>query len=79
MLVLNFPAIISTDQTPVAVQDFINRNKLPQAYLQSAQRWFEPLLQQFADRYAVDTSTQIMGTLMGAIMQSRQAKPQVKK
>lgn len=61
MLVLNFPAIISTDQTPVAVQDFINRNKLPQAYLQSAQRWFEPLLQQFADRYAIDMSTQIMG------------------
>ena len=61
MLVLDLPATISIDQTPVAVQDFLERNKLPQAYLQSAQQWFEPLLQQFANRYAVDTSTQIIG------------------
>ena len=45
----------------MTAQDFIERNKLPQAYLQSAQQWFEPLLQQFADRYAVDTTTQILG------------------
>ena len=29
--------------------------------MQSAQQWFEPLLQQFADRYAADTTTQILG------------------
>ena len=45
----------------MTAQDFIERNKLPQAYLQSAQQWFEPLLQQFADRYAADTTTQILG------------------
>ena len=45
----------------MTAQDFIERHKLPQAYLQSAQQWFEPLLQQFADRYAADTTTQILG------------------
>lgn len=45
----------------MTAQDFIERNKLPQAYLQSARQWFEPLLQQFADRYAADTTTQILG------------------
>jgi D-glycerate 3-kinase len=45
----------------VTAQDFIERHKLPQAYLHSAQQWFEPLLQQFADRYAADTTTQILG------------------
>lgn len=45
----------------MTAQDFIERHKLPQAYLQSAQQWFEPLLQQFADRYADDTITQILG------------------
>lgn len=29
--------------------------------MHSAQQWFEPLLQQFADRYAADTTTQILG------------------
>ena len=45
----------------MTAQDFIERHKLPQAYLQSAQQWFEPLLQQFADRYAAGTTTQILG------------------
>ncbi len=45
----------------MTAQDFIERHKLPQAYLHSAQQWFEPLLQQFADRYAADTTTQILG------------------
>ena len=45
----------------MTAQDFIERHKLPQAYLQSAQQWFEPLLQQFADRYDADTTTQILG------------------
>ncbi|MAE03781.1 MAG: hypothetical protein CMK25_06020 [Porticoccaceae bacterium] len=45
----------------MTAQDFIERHKLPQAYLQSAQQWFEPLLQQFSDRYAAGTTTQILG------------------
>lgn len=45
----------------MTIQDFIERNKLPQTYLQSAQQWFEPLIQQFANRYSNGTTTQIIG------------------
>jgi D-glycerate 3-kinase len=44
-----------------AAQEFIQRNRLPESYLTSAEQWFEPLLQQFADQYATSRETQIWG------------------
>lgn len=44
-----------------AAQAFLKRNNLPQAYLQSAQQWFDPLLQQFADSYQPHNGPQLIG------------------
>jgi D-glycerate 3-kinase len=35
-----------------ATEAFLERNRLPESYLQFAQRWFEPLLDQFAQQQA---------------------------
>jgi D-glycerate 3-kinase len=44
-----------------AAQAFIKRNNLPEAYLQSAQQWFEPLLQQFAEGCQPHSRPQLIG------------------
>lgn len=44
-----------------AAKEFIQRNRLPDSYLSSAEQWFEPLLQQFADQYATSQQTQVWG------------------
>ena len=44
-----------------AAKDFLDRHQLPATYLESAQRWFEPLIQQFCDQYQPDTAPQILG------------------
>jgi len=44
-----------------AAQEFIQRNRLPESYLSSAEQWFEPLLQQFADQHASSQQTQVWG------------------
>ncbi|MBT5388434.1 MAG: hypothetical protein HN817_08935 [Porticoccaceae bacterium] len=44
-----------------AAQHFINRNQLPQSYLQSAERWFSLLLEQFASQYQPQLPPQILG------------------
>jgi D-glycerate 3-kinase len=44
-----------------AAQEFIQRNRLPESYLSSAEQWFEPLMQQFADQCASSQQTQVWG------------------
>ena len=45
----------------LAAQQFLQRNRLPESYLQSAAQWFEPLLQAFADQYDSNQMTQVWG------------------
>ncbi|MGB1868436.1 MAG: hypothetical protein ACPHLL_04045 [Porticoccaceae bacterium] len=44
-----------------ATEAFLERNQLPESYLQFAQRWFDPLLDQFAQQYQAQHKPQIWG------------------
>jgi D-glycerate 3-kinase len=44
-----------------ATEDFLERNQLPESYLQFAQRWFDPLLDQFSQQYQAQHQPQIWG------------------
>jgi D-glycerate 3-kinase len=45
----------------LATEAFLERNQLPESYLPFAQRWFGPLLDQFAQQYQVQNKPQIWG------------------
>jgi D-glycerate 3-kinase len=45
----------------LAAQAFLKRNHLPSSYLETAKRWFEPLLQQFSNQYQPNNVPMILG------------------
>jgi D-glycerate 3-kinase len=45
----------------LAAQAFLKRHHLPSSYLETAKRWFEPLLQQFSDQYQPNNVPMILG------------------
>ena len=44
-----------------ATEAFLERNQLSENYLHFAQRWFEPVLEQFAQQYQSQKRPQILG------------------
>ena len=44
-----------------ATEAFLERNQLSESYLYFAQRWFEPVLEQFAQQYQSKKRPQLLG------------------